>query len=298
MSVTFDQAMRLSGLHPRAIVADSKWRRCATDDHPKKRNGAYVLHPDGRGYWRNWATESGINAWRDDSAIRSAPVDEAKLRMQRERERAYRAQAIRSARAFWHNARPLNRPHPYVEKKGLTPLGCAGLRQHDGLLVVPVWFGDSLLSVQTIQPDGTKRFWPGAPVKAGCVVLDRQRAAVTAIVEGLATGLAVFQAVRQARVIVAFDCGNMLPVVDRIRPTGSVVICADNDWKTLAKRGVNPGIEKAQNAAELIGCGVVWPNDIEGTDWADAIKEIGEGAQRKIERLILAAAKYVAGAST
>ncbi len=291
MSVTFDQAMRLSGLHPRAIVADSKWRRCATDDHPKKRNGAYVLHPDGRGYWRNWATESGISSWRDDSASRAAPVDEAKLRMQRER--AYRAQAIRSARAFWHNARALNRPHPYIERKGLAPLGCAGLRQHDGLLVVPVWLGDTLISVQTIHPDGTKRFWPGAPVKAGAYVIDRQRAAVTAIVEGLATGLAVFQSVRQARVIVAFDAGNILPVVDRIRPTGSVVICADHDWKTLAKRGFNPGLDKANNAAVLIGCGVAYPDGIEGSDWCDYLHEIGEGAARKLERLVLSKARYV-----
>jgi putative DNA primase/helicase len=294
MSLSFEQSMRLAGLRPRDVVADGKWRRCPTDDHPKKRNGAYVLHLDGRGYWRNWAVDSGINSWRDDSTTRAAPVDEAKLRLQRDRERAYRVQAIRSARAFWHNARPLNRPHAYIERKGLSPLGCAGLRQHDGLLVVPVWLGDALISVQTIHPDSTKRFWPGAPVKAGAYVIDRPHAAVTAIVEGLATGLAVFQALRQARVIVAFDAGNILPVVDRIRPIGSVVICADNDWRTQAKRGMNPGIEKAQNAADLIGCGVAWPKDIEGSDWADAIKEIGDGAHRKIERHILAAAKYVA----
>jgi putative DNA primase/helicase len=200
---------------------------------------------------------------------------------------------MRSARAFWQRARPLNRLHPYVDRKGLAALGCAGLRQHDGLLVVPVWHGQWLISVQTITPDGEKRFWPGAPVKAGAYVIERQRAAVTAVVEGLATGLAVFQAVRQARVIVAFDAGNLLPVVDRIRPSGSVVLCADNDWGTQAKRGVNPGIDKARNAAQLIGAGVAWPDGIEGTDFADYLKEVGEGAARKVERLILAQSRYV-----
>jgi putative DNA primase/helicase len=61
----------------------------------------------------------------------------------------------------------------------------------------------------------------------------------------------------------------------------------------MIKRGMNPGIEKATNAAELIGAGVAWPEGIEKSDWADYLKEIGEGAAKKLERLILAKAKYV-----
>lgn len=291
--MNFEQALAGSGLLPRDIVADGKWRRCATVDKPKKRNGAYVLHQDGRGFWRNWATDLELNSWRDETTSMSRPIDQAKQQAQRERERAYRIQAMRSARAFWNDARPLSRPHKYIADKGLSPLGCAGLRTHDGLLVVPVWHGDWIISVQTITVDGVKRFWAGAPVKAGAFVIDRPRAAVTAIVEGLATGLAVYQSMRQARVIVAFDAGNLLPVVDRLKPSGSVVICADNDHGTQAKRGTNPGVEKARNAAELIGCGVAFPQGIEGTDWADFIKEVGEGAGRKLERAVLAEARYV-----
>lgn len=291
--MTFDDALRIAGLLPRDIVADSKWRRCATTDKPKKRNGAYVLHPDGRGFWRNWALDSDISAWRDEKALHAAPVDPAKLAGQRERERQQRIQAMRRAREFWGNARPLNRPHKYIADKGLTPLGCAGLRTHDGLLVVPVWHGEWLISVQTITAEGTKRFWPGAPVKAGAYVIDRPRAAVTVLCEGLATGLALYQSMKLARVVVCFDAGNILPVVDRLRPTGSVVIAADNDHGTQAKRGFNPGLEKARNAADLIGCGVAYPTGIEGTDYADFVKEIGEGAGRRLERAVLAEARYV-----
>lgn len=291
--MNFEQALRLAGLFPRDIVADGKWRRCPTEDKAKKRNGAYMLRPDGTGLWRNWAVDSEVNVWRDDSARVARPIDQAKLQAQRDRERAERISAMRTARAYWANARPLNRPHPYLERKGLTPLGCAGLRSIDGMLVVPVWHGDWLVSVQTITPDGEKRFWRGAPVKAGAFTLLRPRSAVTAVVEGLATGLAVYQSVRQASVIVAFDAGNLLPVLQRISPTGSVVICADNDHRTQVTRGTNPGIEKARNAADLIGCGVAYPTGIEGTDWADALKEWGEGAARKIEREILKGARYV-----
>lgn len=292
--MSFENAMRASGLIPGAIVADGKWRRCKTTDKPGKRNGAFVLYPDGRGYFRNWATDDGVNSWRDETVTQARAVDPAIAQRQREKDRAYRLQAMRSARSFWSSARPLNRLHPYLDRKGLSPLGCAGLRGADGLLVVPVWHGEWIVSIQTITTDGAKRFWPGAPVKAGAFVIDRPRAALTVVCEGLATGLALFQSVRQARVVVAFDAGNIMPVIDRMRPTGSVCIAADNDHGTQARRGVNPGLEKARNAAELIGCGVAYPEGIEGTDFADLLKEYGQGGAKRIERLILAGARYVA----
>ena len=111
--------------------------------------------------------------------------------------------------------------------------------------------------------------------------------------EGLATGLAIYQSVPMASVIVAFDCGNLLSVAERLRPVGSVVVCADNDTKTLATRGINPGLEKARNVAEYLGCGVAYPQGIEGSDWCDFLMEFGVGAAKRIEREVLAQARYV-----
>lgn len=295
---SFEQTLRMAGLMPGSVVADGKIRRCRTEAKPTKRNGWFVLHPDGRGSWGDWTTGSGeaLGHWKDERASTNVPdpAVQARIDARRRQERERRIGAIRGARSFWEAARPLNRLHPYLERKGLSPMGCTGLRQHDGLLVVPVWVGSTLVSLQTIHPDGTKRFWTGAPVKSGAFVIHRHLAAVTCICEGLATGLAVYQSVPQATVIVAFDAGNLLPVVDRMRPRGSVVICADNDHGTQARRGFNPGIEKASNAAELIGAGVAYPEDVEGSDWADAMKEWGPTAAKRIQRLILAKARYVA----
>lgn len=292
----FEQALIAAGLIPREIVADGRWRRCRTEDKPRKRNGAYKLSVDGTvGFWRNWALDDSPQVWRDDVA---SPVDAARLAAQvaaaRERERKQRIDAMRGARAFWRDCKPLTKAHPYLARKKLSALGCAGLRVHRDLLVVPVWHGEWLVSVQTITPGGEKRFWPGAPVKAGAYVMDRPAAALTAFCEGLATGLAVFQSVRQARVVVAFDAGNLAPVIDRVKPSGSVVICADNDHQTQARLGVNPGIEKATAAAQGIGCGVAYPSGIDGTDWADALVQFGgEMPQRRVERQILSQARYV-----
>lgn len=292
--MSFENAMLASGLIPGAIVADGRWRRCKTTDKPRKRNGAYVLHPDGRGYFRNWALDPELNSWRDGSAsIRLPSPEELAQREERKRqERARKIGAINSARAYWEKAQPL-RGHKYLSDKQLSMVGCTGLRTDGAAILVPVFWGDRITSLQAIYEDGQKRFWAGAPVKGGAYVLDRAKAAVTAFCEGLATGLAIFQSVRNARVVVAFDAGNLVHVVERMKPTGSVVICGDNDHATMARRGFNPGIDKAANAAELIGAGVAWPEGIEGTDFADALLEFGQGGHKRIERQILAKARYV-----
>lgn len=296
MSMTFLDFCRANG-----VVIDHEppigiWKRYKTLDKPSHRNGAVKFMGD-HGFVRNWATDSKANVWQAEGDSKDAkPIDMARIEAQRQRDREYRIQAVHSARAFWSNASPLSLHHPYLDDKGLSPVGTHGLRTHDGLLVIPVMMGRSLTSIQTIAADGTKRFWPGAPVKSGSFILRRERSVVTVMVEGFATGLAVYQSIRNASVVVCFDAGNLLPVTEYLRPTGSVVFAADNDFRTQAKRGTNPGIAKAQNAAELIGAGVAYPEGIEGTDWADYLKEVGEGAHKRIERQILAKAKYVMGA--
>lgn len=294
---TFEQTLMQAGLRPRAIVADGRIRRCPTDGKPSKRNGWYVLRPDGSGAWGDWSIGSGEalgHYGTDDVQIHIPTAQElAERESRKQRERAARIAAIRGARAAWDRATPVRKLHPYIERKGLSSLGTSGLRTRGELLVIPVLWDGRVTSIQTISPDGEKRFWTGAPVKGGSYVLDRPRAALTAFCEGFATGLAIYQCVRHARVVVAFDAGNLIHVVERMKPTGSVVICADDDHGTLARRGINPGLEKARNAADLIGAGVAWPQDIEGTDFADMLLELGPTGAKRIERLIQAEARYV-----
>ncbi|MDD3965318.1 MAG: toprim domain-containing protein [Candidatus Moranbacteria bacterium] len=291
--MTFIDFCRAQGVVIDTYPPIGVWKRFKTLDKPNHRNGAVKFMGD-HGFVRNWATDSTPSVWHEEGANGQAkPIDIAKVQAQRDRERQYRVQAVKSARKFWNMCQPLSMHHKYLADKGLSPVGCAGLRTHDGLLVIPVMYGPALISIQTITIEGVKRFWPGAPVKSGSFVLRRERSAITVLCEGLATGLAVFQSVRNASVVVCFDAGNLLPVTQHLKPTGSVVFMADNDHATKVKRGFNPGIDKATNAAELIGAGVAWCEGIEGTDAADFLKEVGEGAARKLERLILGKAKFV-----
>ena len=306
--MTFEATMRAAGLMPGEVAPDGRWRRCKTADKPAHKNGAYILYPDGRGYWRNWATDAGLNEWRDSGYSKASPMDQAKLDAIRKRERDERIAAIKKARAIWNESTPY-RLHAYITDKNLGAEGCAGLRLWNGAvrfdretrvdgqwLVVPIMYRGALVNVQRIHTTGKKAFVRRAPVKGGFYVIDRPRAALTVFVEGLATGLAVFQCVKHARVVVAYDAGNLLHAIQAFKPTGMACIAADNDWATAIKphmNGVNPGIEKARNAASLIDCGVAYPEGIGGSDWADWLKEFGPAHAKRMERLIQAQARYV-----
>ncbi len=318
---TFRQALEAAGLRPRDVVADGRIRRCDTASKPGRRNGWFVLHPDGHGAWGDWASGGGeaLGHWRDEHAtVDPAALArmQAKAERQRAEDRRKRIAAIHKARQIWAECRDY-RAHPYIESKGLSALGCQHFRLWQGTithrvgddangrpvfesvtdnwLVVPMYWRARLMSLQRISSHGLKLNLPDAPKKAASLELGRPRPAVTVFCEGPSTALALYQCIRNARVIACFDAGNILSVVQEVKPTGSVVLAADNDHGTAQRRPDlgNPGIKHAENAASLIGAGVAWPEGIGGTDWADALREWGPTAMRRIERMVLGAVRYV-----
>lgn len=239
-----------------------------------------MLWPCGtRGFFKNYALHDDWCEWRDEHASIAPSIEtQRRIRENREREQRRRVAAVHAARLYWDGAQPAGL-HPYIQRKGLSILGLRGLRERDGKLLIPMRKG-SLLSVQTISADGEKKFWAGAPTKGTSFELARDRVSITCLVEGLATGLAVFQAVPQARVIVAFDSGNLVPVAESLQLRGAVVVCADNDHGTLAARGFNPGLLAAQKVADAIGCGMAYLTDNAGSMQADDLLRM-QGAVKK-----------------
>lgn len=268
----FAQFLRASGLAPGVIAADGKVRRCPTTDHPKRRNGAYYLSVDGRMGWaQNWATDSEPAIWRaEQETVAAAPIDVAAIRRRTAAQRVKREKASEAARQFYAQCAPLIGGHDYLTSKGLDLTGCRGLRvDRDGWLVVPMLRGTTITSLQRIARDGDKRFWPGAITTATHYPVERRGAALTVLCEGLATGLAIYAAVPTCKVVVAFTASNLPKVAALLPRRGLVSIAADNDHETAAKIGRNPGVDAAQEAARVLGCGVAIPEGMEGSDWLD-----------------------------
>ena len=267
--IAFADFLKISGLIPRDIVADSKWRRCKTETHPKSKNGSYKLLDSGTlGFAQDFAVHPSPLIWRADKTSDTPKIDHAAIAKRRRDEQQALIKATREAREFYAACKPLRGSHEYLISHGLDMTGCMGLKVDDkGWLVVPMLIGSNISSVQRISPEGEKKFWYGAAVGGASYTIDRNSASITVLCEGLATGLAVFAAMPLARVLVAFNSGNLSRVP--APKSGMVVFAADNDHATFKKIGRNPGVMAATEAAEAIGCGVAIPEGIEGTDWCD-----------------------------
>lgn len=281
--MTFDDFVHSLGIRPRGpIQPDGKWHRCPTDDKPRGRNGAFKLQPDGRvGFAQNWAVHESPVTWFADKGGEAPAYDPAEARRRAQEAQRAQDEARAKARAFYESCRRLNGSHPYLDAKCLTVQGCAEVRlSPKGWLVVPAYRDGAIQSVQCISPEGKKLFWKGAGMAGTAFVIARKRATVNVLAEGVATGLAVYQAVPECRVWVLWGTGNLAnpPCL----PRGLTVIAADNDHETAERIGKNPGIEAGKKAAEAIGCGIAWPEGIEGTDWADyRIERLAEATERK-----------------
>jgi putative DNA primase/helicase len=114
------------------------------------------------------------------------------------------------------------------------------------------------VGLQCIYPDGQKRFIKGTP-KAGayCVLGRPSKKGPIVFAEGYATGASVHMATGMC-VVVAFDCGNLLPVARKIRaamPEAEFLFAADDDAWTDG----NPGMTAANECAAELGGHVVAP---------------------------------------
>lgn len=283
----FADALRVAGLRPRSIVADGKWRRCPTDDKPKKRNGAYVLSVGGRsGAFKNYALDQEWHQWRMDGAQPSRLEREEwrrreRLRAAEERRKHAKAASVAAdmlARAVALTPRDGTRwragvpAHPYLARKGLHDAPYLDL---DGVLLVPMRDRDTdaLIGMQTIDRDGAKRYLPGSRAKGAVHRLGRGRELW--LCEGYATGLSIRAGLaalyRQDQVVVCFSAGNLVEVASALR--GRVI--ADHD-ASGAGRG----------AAERTG--LPWAMPEEPGDANDLHQRGGIGAVRALLQRALA----------
>lgn len=182
------------------------------------------------------------------------------LRKQHDAEQAERqAEAATAAAVRWAAAKPAQ-DHPYLSTKGVKSYG---LRIEPVALLIPLRDSSGTLhSLQTIAPDGSKRFLPGGRVK-GCYHAIGKPSGRLIVAEGYATGATIHEDTGHA-VAVAFNSGNLLPVARALRakyPSIELVIAADDDWMTEG----NPGLAAATEAARAVG-GLLAVPDFTGLD--------------------------------
>lgn len=197
------------------------------------------------------------------AAQRQKAVDD---RLQAQKDAAKRAAYI------WSKATPAPASEPYVKKKGISP---DSARVYKGVLVLPRYDGDALVSLQFIGEAGKRYQKDGAPG-----ILRLPGSATVALCEGWATGKTIHAATGWT-VDVCFDTAGLKAHAGKVQ-ADDVVICADDDawvfkpgkrpailgedksfwpagdsleWIQWRKDGLlfNPGIEAAQAALKKVG---------------------------------------------
>ncbi len=293
----FRLAIAAAGLEaPDNINPDGAIHRFSSNGKRGDDSGWYMLHTDGIaagafGCWREglqstWCAKSD-NAMTDAEREAHRQLIQA-MKAQREANLlATQQQASQTAAALLQQATPAPAAHEYLTRKGVQP---HGVKSDGHRLLIPMRdTAGTLHSLQTIAPDGEKRFMPGGR-KRGCYHSIGKPAGVLIVCEGYATGASIHECTGHA-VAVAFDAGNLGPVAVALRakyPDLKIIIAVDDDHLTDG----NPGLTKAMAAAQAVGGLLAVPtfpagrpdkatdfNDLHQLAGADAVKACIDAAQ-------------------
>jgi len=255
---------------------------------------------DGEGAaFGDWRTGASGHVFFDDGRKLSATEVEARRRKVDESRRqaeqvrkTEQAAASAQARQEWEAAAPATPGHGYLKRKHLTA-SHGGRIDKEGRLLVPVFDNaGQIMSLQRIEPtkppEGSdKRFYPGAPTKAGRYWLrapeQAKEAAPLILTEGYATAGSIAEALPDCAVCCCFNAGNLESDARDIRaafPHRVIILAGDDDRTTPG----NPGRTQAEAAAKLIGGRAVFPtfganepgsdfNDLAAVHGLDAVRQ-------------------------
>ena len=272
------------GNAPETIQVSGKLERFDTVKRGDK-CGWYVAHVT------RWGMVARFGDWREgyphkwssfeeNSLSRADLAEFRQLQQRQDQERkAEREKLAESARnqavSVWGKAQPASHAHPYLVRKQVQ---AHGIRQAGNKLLIPLTdLSGYLHNLQTITPDGTKRFLFGGRKRGLCFLLGGKlaKSEIVYLCEGYATGASLYEAYHLP-VLVAFDAGNLLPVAQSFRRQFidlPLTVCADND----RKGAVNTGLTKAREVcATVAGTQIIIPEfpdhaPLELSDFNDAV---------------------------
>lgn len=293
--------LRDYGLEPEQPLAFGKLTRCKTQqDKGKEKNGWYVVHEHRTekgatlvfgsfGDWRSGETQKiktdGIRLSAEEREVMRARQEDAKRRAAQVAANAARRASNRATALF--QRMPEKGRSTYLDRKQIVGFKVRYAPRSGAFLVPMQNAQDHIVGLQVIYPEKQestgrdKSYWPAGMAKDGAFHLiggHPEPGEPVLICEGYATGASLHMATSEA-VAVAFDAGNLLAVAKLMRerfPGRPIILCRDDDWKTTRPNGDawNPGEEKANNAALVVGGQVVAPifsgeRDVKWTDFND-----------------------------
>ena len=262
-AIADDQIHRVADLSASQKINNTGWYLLA--EHEGVLFGSF-------GSWKRGQGRSDTQSWcskepnqltaRERDAIAQARVQQA-LKIEQQR-----AQAAQRAEDDIQAADVATDDHPYLISKGVKAHGL--LRDLDKLLIPISDASGKVISYQTIAGDGKKLFLAGGKKSGGFFIIGQATDTVY-VCEGYATAASVYEATGSCTVV-AFDAGNLAPVVTGLRdvwPRAEIVICADND---ASGAGLD-GARKARPDRVVLPPGVDedW-NDVAQRDGLEAVR--------------------------
>jgi len=168
------------------------------------------------------------------------------------------AKAAKTAEYLYNKTFPVTE-HPYLTRKGIKAHSHIRISSR-GDLVIPLFSGEQITSLQFIKPDGSKRMLGGGKIK-GCfdyIGEYNPNDNLVLLCEGYATAATLFECT-SIPTFYCFNANNLYSVAETLvrEYEFNPVICADNDSHLKN----NVGVEKAQQAAITFKLMAVAPDE-------------------------------------
>lgn len=233
------------------------------------KNSKYSIKYDGEfWYFKDWSREFPGFIWSPDLKENLSSEERKKLyerlkikRDQREvKLKSENDEASKKATNMWYKLSTYGYSK-YLENKKLAEIDNIRFGSDPKGNFIATSLIDENYKISTLQKiydDGSKTFLPGGR-KYGCYShFGNLNSNLIYVCEGVATGMTILLAKPESLVIIAYDCGNIKPVITNILKhyeSATIIIAGDNDLTSSQ----NSGKKKAEEAAIEFNLKMVLP---------------------------------------